>query len=99
MRKIISSLVIPVFVLASFVIPVNAQASKGCVTPQEFNRAKTGMSEKTIAKLFGTNGRVSAKSKSFGITVTMRDYKACTQFGAVAILFTNGKLETKTGLF
>lgn len=99
MRKVLSLIAIPLFVLSSLMIPVSAHASKGCVTPQEFNKAKIGMSESAISKLFGTKGRVSAKSKSFGITVTMRAYKACTQFGAVSILFTNGKLETKSGLF
>ena len=86
-------------ILLAQVITTPAHAGKGCVTPKEFSKAKTGMTIKSVAKLFGTNGSEMSRTEGFGSVITMREYKACTTFGIVTILFTNGKLETKSGIF
>lgn len=70
--------------------------SKGCVTYSEYKRAKSGMTIAEVAKLFGTKGKQSSKSSSFGITVEIRSYDGCTQFGVVSVLYTNGRLDTKS---
>jgi hypothetical protein len=74
-------------------------AAGGCVTPSEFARARTGMTSAQVARVFGTYGRVATKSSGYGTTIIIRDYKACTQFGAVSVLFTNGRLTTKSSVF
>lgn len=98
-RSLVGSIAALGLILGGVAVAPAAQASKGCVTQAEFAKAKPGMTQKRIKKLFGTNGKVSAKSSSFGITITMRDYRACTQFGAVSLLFQNGRLETKSAVF
>lgn len=70
--------------------------SKGCVTYSEYKRAKSGMTVAQVARLFGTKGKQSSKSSSFGITVEIRSYDGCTQFGVVSVLYTNGRLDTKS---
>ena len=95
----ISATTIAISLLLSSVIAAPAQAGKGCVTPKEFSKAKTGMSIKAVAKLFGTNGSEMSRTEGFGTVIVIRDYKACTTFGAVTIMFTDGKLETKSGIF
>ena len=88
-------------ILATTMIVGGVQSAEaaGCVTPQEFAKARTGMSVGQIASLFGTNGKLTTKSQGFGTTITIRSYPACTQFGAVSVLFTNGALTTKSGVF
>lgn len=98
-KRSASAMVLISCVLLSQFISSPAQASKGCVTPKEFSKAKTGMSIKSVAKLFGTNGSEMSRTEGFGTVVVIRDYKACTSFGAVTIMFTDGKLETKSGIF
>ena len=71
----------------------------GCVSSKEFSKVKTGMSVKTVAKIFGTNGSVMSKTEGFGSVVVIRQYKACTTFGVVTILFTDNKLDTKSAVF
>jgi hypothetical protein len=46
--------------------------------------------------MFGTKGKQDAKSTSFGTTVEIRSYKGCTQFGVVTVLYTDGRLTTKS---
>ena len=99
MSKTIAGAVLTVSLAISTLITAPAQASKGCVTPKEFGKAKTGMSVKAVAKLFGTNGSEMSRTEGFGTVIVIRDYKACTSFGAVTIMFTDGKLETKSGIF
>lgn len=74
-------------------------SAAGCVTPREFAKARNGMSVTQVASLFGTKGRVTAKSSGYGMTIVIRDYTACTQFGAVSMLFENGRLTTKSAVF
>jgi hypothetical protein len=99
MQKVRILAVAAMLVLVSLFALSPANATKGCVTPKEFAKAKTGMSVSAVAKLFGTNGKVLAESEAFGVKVVMRDYKACTSFGAVSVMFSNGKLESKSGIF
>lgn len=73
-----------------------SERSAGCVTYAEYKRAKAGMTVKQVAKLFGTRGKQASKSSSFGITVEIRNYNGCTQFGVVSVLYTNGRLDTKS---
>jgi hypothetical protein len=70
--------------------------SPGCVTYAEYKKAKTGMTVKQVAQLFGTKGKQSSRSSSFGITIEIRSYDGCTQFGVVSVLYTNGRLDTKS---
>jgi hypothetical protein len=76
-----------------------ANAGAGCVNSKEFSKAKTGMSVKAVAKIFGTNGSVMSKTEGFGSVVIIRQYKACTTFGVVTIMFTDNKLDTKSAIF
>ena len=99
MLKVRALAVATMLIVVSLFSLTPASAKKGCVTPKEFAKAKTGMSVSAVAKLFGTNGNVMAESEAFGIKVVMRDYKACTTFGAVSVMFSNGKLESKSGIF
>jgi hypothetical protein len=70
--------------------------SRGCVSHTEFEKAKTGMTVKQVARLFGTKGKQYAKSSSYGVTIEMRSYHWCTEFGVrVLVHFTNGRLDTK----
>lgn len=96
------ALVLAVGLLGSAVTTAPALAdeamprSPGCVTYSEYKRAKSGMTIAQVAKLFGTKGKQSSKSSSFGITVEIRSYDGCTQFGVVSVLYTNGRLDTKS---
>lgn len=85
---------------SAITMPAHAQdstsRSKGCVTYSEYKRAKTGMTIAEVARLFGTKGKQSSKSSSFGITVEIRSYNGCTQFGVVSVLYTNGRMDTKS---
>jgi hypothetical protein len=89
-------------VLSASLIASPAQAepitprSPGCVTYSEYKRAKTGMTVKEVARLFGTKGKQSSKSSSYGITIEIRTYNGCTRFSVVSVLFTNGRLDTKS---
>ena len=76
-----------------------AQNSAGCVTPQEFAEVREGMSVARVAEIFGVSGTIAAESSGFGTTVIIRSYPACTEFGVVSVLFTNGTLTTKSGVF
>lgn len=73
--------------------------SAGCVTPSEFAAAREGMTVSQVTELFGVSGTVSAESSGFGTTIVIRDYPACTEFGAVSVLFTDGRLSTKSAVF
>lgn len=70
--------------------------SKGCVTKSEFNRIKVGMSKSSVAKIFGTKGTVSTTSSGFGQTIEIRSYDGCSSFSVVSVMFTNGKMDTKS---
>jgi hypothetical protein len=98
-KKVTAAMALVASLAAAQLVASPAHASKGCVTPKEFGKAKTGMSIKAVAKLFGTNGSEMSRTEGFGSVIVIRDYKACTTFGAVTIMFTNGKLETKSGIF
>ena len=99
-RRVISASVVGTILGTCLVAGAAAPASAaGCVSPGEFSKAKTGMSVSQVARLFGTNGRVMTKSSGYGNTIVIRDYDACTQFGAVSMLFENGRLSTKSAVF
>ena len=76
-----------------------AQNSAGCVTPQEFAEVREGMSVARVTEIFGVSGTIAAESTGFGTTVVIRNYPACTEFGVVSVLFTNGTVTTKSGVF
>ena len=76
-----------------------SQNSSGCVTPQEFAEVREGMSVSRVAEIFGVAGTITAESSGFGTTVIIRNYPACTEFGVVSVLFTNGTVTTKSGVF
>lgn len=99
MKAIASSIAVTALMLGGVAVAPSANASKGCVTQKEFAKVKPGMSQARVAKIFGTKGKVSTQSSAFGTTIAIRDYKPCTQFAAVSILFENGKVQTKTGIF
>ena len=98
-RAFVASLAVAGLTLCGLAMAPAASASKGCVTQQEFAKAKPGMSTSRVAQLFGTRGTVMSEASGFGTTIIIRDYKACTQFGAVTVLFENGKLQTKSAVF
>lgn len=98
-KAIVASLAIAGLVFGGVATAPAASASKGCVTQEEFAKVKPGMSTAQVAKIFGTKGKVTTQSSGFGTTIAIRDYKPCTQFAAVSILFENGKVQTKTGIF
>jgi len=76
-----------------------ARAKAGCVTQGEFRKAKKGMRIKKVHRIFGTKGKREALPKGYGITIEIRGYKTCTKYGAVSVLFENGKLSTKSAVF
>ena len=101
MRPMAIALVVLVAVSGALFLPTTVSASveersRGCVTYSEFKRAKTGMTKSQVAKLFGTNGKLSAKSEGGGVVIEMRDYAGCPEYSAVSIMFTNGKLDVKS---
>lgn len=73
--------------------------SSGCVSPSEFASAREGMSVSQITELFGVSGTIMAESSAFGTTIELRDYPACTEFGAVSVVFTDGRLTSKAAVF
>jgi hypothetical protein len=70
--------------------------SKGCVTKSEFNKVKTGATKASVARIFGANGNLTTESSGFGIKVEIRDYKGCNSFSFVSLLFSNGRMDTKS---
>ena len=77
--------------------PDNSTA--GCVSPSEFASAREGMSVSQVSELFGVSGTITAESSGFGTTIVLRDYPACTEFGAVSVVFTDGRLTSKAAVF
>lgn len=73
--------------------------SSGCVTAAEFGSVREGMTVSQVESIFGATGTVTATSSAFDTTVELRDYPACTEFGAVSLVFTNGTLTSKAGIF
>ena len=71
----------------------------GCVTQHEFGRAKKGMRMRKVHHIFGTSGHRESIAHGGGTTIEIRSYKACTQYGAVAVSYTNGRLSAKSGVF
>lgn len=98
-RAVLATITVAGLTLAGVAVAPVASASKGCVTQQEFAKAKPGMSMARVAKLFGTKGTVVSETSGFGTTIVIRDYKPCTQFAAVNVLYENGKLQSKSGIF
>jgi hypothetical protein len=70
-----------------------------CVSKAEFRQVKKGMSKSRVAGIFDTAGKRDAISSGGGYTFEIRSYKSCTRFGAVAIGFSNGKLDNKTAIW
>ena len=99
MKRSIIAATSAAILLGGTVIAAAPAQSAGCVTPKEFARAKAGMSMSQVHRIFGTKGRESARTEGYGITIVIRDYDACTQFGAVSVLYENGVLSTKSGVF
>lgn len=67
-----------------------------CITYREYKQAKFGMTVQQVRRVFGTNGQQTSKSSNSGITVEIRSYSGCRDFSAVSVVFTNGRLETKS---
>ncbi len=97
-RTVVGTLSIAALMAGLVVVSPPTQAG-GCVTPREFARAKTGMTMAQVHAIFGTKGRESARTEGFGITIVMRDYEACTAYGAVSVMYENGRLTSKASVF
>jgi hypothetical protein len=76
-----------------------AAADPGCVTQAEFKKIKNGMTKKRVAKIFGTPGEVFSAAGKGRYRVEVRNYEACSEFGAVSVGFIANKVESKTGFF
>ena len=81
------------------VAPASANSTPGCATSREFAKVRNGMSKSQVAKKFGANGKRSTFARSGSYTIEIRSYRACSQFGTVAISFSNGRVNAKTGVF
>ena len=96
-KKLISLFVI--FSLLSISAPISVAQAASCVSQAQFGKARKGMTLSQVAKVWGTNGSRVAFAKSGGQSSEVRNYKACSQFGAVAVSYLNGKLAAKSGVF
>jgi hypothetical protein len=76
-----------------------AEDHRPCVSQQEFAKAKKGMAMKTVHSLFDTAGKRASIASSYGYTIEVRTYQACTAYGSVAVSYENGKLSAKSGVF
>jgi hypothetical protein len=52
-----------------------------------------------VKKIWGTNGKRDSYSKVGSSSAEVRSYKACSQFGAVAVSFMDGRVAAKSGVF
>ena len=69
-----------------------AERASGCVTKAEYRKVRKGMPKAQVHRIFGT---VGIQVDTFD-TNEVRGYRACTsKKGAVALVFTKGKLSTK----
>lgn len=69
-----------------------AERAGGCVTKPEYQKVRKGMAKKKVHNIFGTSG---LKVDKIGAN-EVRGYRVCTSTkGAVALVFTNGKLASK----
>ncbi len=80
-------------------VPAADAAPAGCVSQREFAQVKKGFTKAKVARVFGTNGKREAFSTGGGYTFEIRSYKTCTPYGSVAVGFSNGKLDNKSGVF
>jgi len=71
----------------------------GCVSQSDFRQARNGFGKARVHRLFDTAGRRDAISHAGGYAVVLRSYRACTRFGAVSVVFENGRLSTKSAVF
>ncbi len=63
--------------------------AKGCVSKAEYKKAKKGMTQARVHKIFGTSGKVASRDAlPDGQKLEARGYKACTsKRGAVGVSF------------
>lgn len=73
-----------------------AERAGGCVSRPEYQKIRKGMPKAKVHKIFGTAG---IKVDKIGAN-EVRGYRVCTsKKGAVALVFTNGKLASKQARF
>lgn len=62
--------------------------AKGCVTKAEYRKAKKGMAQSKVHKIFGTSGKVATRDDlPNGQKLEARGYKTCTKGGAVGVSY------------
>ena len=96
MKKIVLSILVALAFAGGLVGPAHADS---CVSSAEFGKIRNGMTEAQVKSLTGTNGTVVTAAGSGKYRIVIRNYKACTKYGAVSMGFMGGKLSSKTGVF
>jgi hypothetical protein len=96
MKKVIFTSVLGLVVATLGIAPGVADT---CVSNNEFSKIRNGMTESQIKRLTGTNGQVVSAAGAGKNRIVIRNYKACTKFGAVSILYWGGKVNSKSGIF
>jgi hypothetical protein len=96
MKKVILAAVLGLVAATFAIAPAQADT---CVSNKEFSKIKKGMTESQIKNLTGTNGKVISSAGSGKNKIVIRNYKACTKYGAVSILYWGGKVNSKSGVF
>lgn len=84
MRNVLLGLVATAAVAAPLVLAAaSAQAdpgSPGCATRAEYSKVKKGMSPERVARIFGTNGKVSYSCIGTSVFSLSREYKPCQPY-------------------
>ena len=100
MKKVISTIAtVIVLVVITTGASVSAQAQDRCVSSAEFRKIKSGMSMTQVKNLTGTGGTIATQAGTGAYKIVIRNYKACTQFGAVSVGFMGGRVTSKSGVF
>ena len=96
LKKIFLCSLVSLTLAIGFVAPAHADS---CVSSAEFGKIRNGMTEAQVKSLTGTGGTVVTAAGSGKYRIVIRNYKACTKYGAVSMGFMGGKLNSKTGIF
>jgi hypothetical protein len=96
MKKVIFAAVLGLVAATLAIAPAQADT---CVSSKEFGKIKNGMTESQVKTLTGTNGTVFTSAGSGKYKIVIRNYKACSKFGAVSIGYMGGKVNSKSGIF
>lgn len=101
MNKFVAAAMSAAVAAAPLVVAVSPAAADtpGCVTRAEYKAAHKGMGKKKVHSIFDTKGKQLSWASMGGYTSEMRSYKTCSRYSAVTVLYSNGKLDTKSAVW